>query len=406
MNRLEDLHEVKLGKLTVNMDNLIEEQYRAQAALTHMLPALGGLLSRLRVIYTLKVDTQATDGYNLFVNPFFTNELDFTGKVFLLLHELLHCLLNHPRRGIGYDQNKANIAMDYEVNLLVVDFGIVSKETILKIGGLIDEKYQKIGFESIYKKIPNSLVKKFKSQGSVISKSEGDKIAEAEGYSIDSTDNSKEWAEAAMQVARSLEGSNFSSFKLKINNLYKVTKDWRNEFRHIIGNALSPEDTRRAFTNKNILVSQNRIANTDKEKWNNMNFIVAAIDTSGSMPQQYLNTCLRHVFQIANQKKPENLLVLQFDTKICDIHMYHNAKEIDNIKIKGRGGTDCKCVWDYLSNHKIHTELLIVFTDGYLDRLKRSKMMNNLFWVIVNNPNLELTNRDANTKVIYIENAK
>ena len=139
----------------IDMQALLEEQDRAKAALTHLAPAFGGFINKLRFIYTFKVATQATDGYNLFVNPWFTaTQLDFTGKVFVMAHEVMHCLLNHLRRGKGHDPEKSNIAADYEVNDTLVDIDLVKASTILKIGGLYDKKYNGWGYEKIYNDNP------------------------------------------------------------------------------------------------------------------------------------------------------------------------------------------------------------------------------------------------------------
>lgn len=391
----------------INLDKLQGEQARAETALVLKLPVIGKLASKLRKIYTYKVPSQATDGYNLFINPKFTNKLNFTGKVIVLLHEVLHCLLNHNTRMKGLNHDLANIAADYEVHSTIVNLGIVSREAITKIGGLYDSKFDNLGMETIYDKIKRNFPNlPFTNIGATIDKSEGDNIAKAEGYSVGGGNEDsicRDWKERAIEAARSLKGSNFGDLIIKLTDLYKITKDWKKELRYIIGNSLSPDDSRRAFTNKNILVSQNRVARTNKDRYDAVNYIVAAIDTSGSMSDNYLNTCIKHIYQIANQKKPEKLLVLQFDTEICDIREYTDSKQfLSPIKLKGRGGTNCQCVWDYLKNHKINTELLLVFTDGYLDLLKRSINMINLCWVIIDNTNCTTKYKDAHTRLIYL----
>ena len=87
----------------IDMNKLLDDQQRAIAGLVHIMPFFGGFVSKLRTIYTFRVQTQATDGFNLFVNPQFTYNLDMTGKVFVLAHEIMHCVLNHMRRGKGHD---------------------------------------------------------------------------------------------------------------------------------------------------------------------------------------------------------------------------------------------------------------------------------------------------------------
>lgn len=143
----------------IDMQKLLEEQQRACAALGHLLPALGGFVSKLRFVYTFRVDTQATDGYNIFINPQFTSHLDLTGKTFVLAHEIMHNLLNHLRRAreLGHPIDKSNIAADYECNItLATDLGLVKIDTVKKLGALIDTKYQGWGYEKIYADNPPS----------------------------------------------------------------------------------------------------------------------------------------------------------------------------------------------------------------------------------------------------------
>ena len=143
----------------IDMQKLLEEQQRACAALGHLLPALGGFVSKLRFIYTFRVDTQATDGYNIFINPQFTSHLDLTGKTFVLAHEIMHCLLNHLRRAneLGHPAKKSNVAADYEVNVtLAQDLDLIKPDTIRKLGALYNDKYHTWGYEKIYADNPAS----------------------------------------------------------------------------------------------------------------------------------------------------------------------------------------------------------------------------------------------------------
>lgn len=139
----------------IDMNKLLDDQQRAIAGLVHIMPFFGGFVSRLRTIYTFKVETQATDGYNLFVNPQFTYNLDMTGKVFVLAHEIMHCVLNHMRRGKGHDPMKSNIAADYEVNAWINDVGLIRSATMSKLGALYDSKYSGWGYEKIYDSNPS-----------------------------------------------------------------------------------------------------------------------------------------------------------------------------------------------------------------------------------------------------------
>ena len=139
----------------IDMVKILDDQQRAKAALVHIIPFFGGFINRLRPIYTFRVQTQATDGYNLFINPQFTYNLDLTGKVFVMAHEIMHCVLNHMRRGKSHDPKKSNIAADYEVNAWINDIGLIQASTIEKLGALYDKKYSGWGYEKIYADSPS-----------------------------------------------------------------------------------------------------------------------------------------------------------------------------------------------------------------------------------------------------------
>ena len=141
----------------IDMKKLLEEQERAKAALNHLAPMLGGFLGKLRFIYTFRVSTQATDGFNILVNPQFTANMNFTEKCFVMAHEVMHCLLNHLRRIKGRDPNRSNIAADYEVNVTLCNIEangskrmLFDRKVVDGIRGYYDDKFKDMGFETIY----------------------------------------------------------------------------------------------------------------------------------------------------------------------------------------------------------------------------------------------------------------
>lgn len=137
----------------IDVGKLLDDQSRAQTVLTHIVPFFGSFTSMLRPVYTFQVETQATDGYNLFINPWFTWNMTLEEKVFVLAHEIMHCVLNHMRRGkaLHHDPEKSNIAADYECNDTLADeFKIVSPSVIKHLGALYNQKYDGWGYEKIY----------------------------------------------------------------------------------------------------------------------------------------------------------------------------------------------------------------------------------------------------------------
>lgn len=249
--------------------------------------------------------------------------------------------------------------------------------------------------------------------GGMIDRSVGDKIAKSEGYEDEGpgeTATENDWKDSALKAAAKM-GNTAGNLKSKIEGLYKTSTDWKKALQKIVGYSISPEDKRQAYANKNVLIAQNRISRTDKDKYDNVDYIMAWIDSSGSMSDEQLRMCLSEVYRVALQKKPLKLVVIQCDTRIQDIEEYTNLKDLQrqmsHATVKGRGGTDLKPCWDLLKNDKKYknrpSELVMIFTDGFLEQYKRDpKTMRNLCWCIIDNPSFDLTHKDAHTKVIYL----
>jgi predicted metal-dependent peptidase len=129
------------------------------------------------------------------------------------------------------------------------------------------------------------------------------------------------------------------------------------------------------------------------------------------MSDDQLKQCLSEVYAIALAKKPIKMVVVQCDTRIQEIKEYKNLselkKDISRATVKGRGGTELKPCWDLLTNDpkykRIPTELVMIFTDGYLNQYKRNpRTMRNLCWVILDNPSWQPLFKEINTKVVHI----
>jgi predicted metal-dependent peptidase len=138
----------------VDMKKLLTEQRLAMIYIDTNFPFFSSLLRNLKWIYTFQVPTQATDGTRLLVNPEFTSKLSIKMKAFVMMHEVMHCALDHMARGKNHDPHKSNVAADYEVNGLLESDGVVSKNDLKPY--LFDEKYQGMSYEHIYSMNPKS----------------------------------------------------------------------------------------------------------------------------------------------------------------------------------------------------------------------------------------------------------
>ena len=252
--------------------------------------------------------------------------------------------------------------------------------------------------------------------GGMCDRKTADQVAKKEGYEEQGGSESsteKEWSESSIKATKHLKGNSpgSSMMKGKIEGIWKVSHDWKKELRAIVGQSISPDEGRSAYAHKNTLVSQDRVARTIKDKYDNMDYMMAWIDSSGSMSDDQLKKCLKEVYHVALAKKPLKLVVIQCDTKIQEIKEYTNLKDLMkdtiNATVKGRGGTELKPCWDLLKNDKKYSrrpaELVMVFTDGYLTQYKRDpRHMKNLCWVILDNPGWNIENKERYTKCVHM----
>lgn len=254
--------------------------------------------------------------------------------------------------------------------------------------------------------------------GGMVDRDTANKVAKNEGYDEQGGSESsteKEWSEAAIKSAnKNLRGNSPGSgvLKGKIDDIWKVSHDWKKELRAIVGQSISPDDKRQAYANKNVLVSQDRVARTDKDKYDNMDYMMAWIDSSGSMSDNQLKQCLKEVYHVALAKKPLKLVVIQCDTKIQQIKEYTNLKDLQkdtiNATVKGRGGTELKPCFDLLKEDPKYkrrpAELVMIFTDGGLTQYKRDpRHIKNLCWVILDNSGWNVQYKERFTKCVHMK---
>lgn len=254
------------------------------------------------------------------------------------------------------------------------------------------------------------------------------KIAEAEGYKDDKPADSaieRDWKDTAVREASKLKGTGSGSLRSKIEALYKTNTDWKKALWKVVGRSINQDDKRQAYANKNVLTSQDRIARTDKDKYNCVDYIMAVIDTSGSVTDEMLRLLLAEVYQVALQKKPLKLDVVMCDARIQSIMEFSNIRDLKNYMknatVLGRGGTDFKPIWTAFRTGaktpglndkekriamnwpKIPAELVMIFTDGECYQYKRDPLhMKNLCWVFIDNPGCNIEHKDQQTMAVYI----
>ena len=101
--------------------------------------------------------------------------------------------------------------------------------------------------------------------GGMVDRNTANKVAKNEGYEEQGGSESsteKEWSESAIKSAnKNLRGDSPGSgmLKGKIEDIWKVSHDWKKELRAIVGQSISPDDKRQAYAKLAFTIAYNGV---------------------------------------------------------------------------------------------------------------------------------------------------
>lgn len=96
-------------------------------AWSHDQPATAFLAKQLDIKFVpaSNVATAVTDGRGLYVNPYWSENLDDTTRRFTQAHLLWHCAARHFSPALCQDNRRWHLACDHEVNVVLLMLGFV-----------------------------------------------------------------------------------------------------------------------------------------------------------------------------------------------------------------------------------------------------------------------------------------
>lgn len=115
-------------------------------------------------------------------------------------------------------------------------------------------------------------------------------------------------------------------------------------------------------------------------------------DVSGSFTDALLRPVRRELRGICNMYDQFEITLAAWSTKLGNIKTYtkRNAKEMEDYRILTTGGTDPRCVFEYLDELKDPADQVLVFTDGEFGDISgvkdwKKKYGKNTIWIILGN---------------------
>lgn len=359
---------------------------KARISLLINAPFFGNLATRLRFKDATEwCPTAATDGRYFYYNRNFIAALTEPEVLFLMGHEVLHCVYDHmdkTRMG-NRDPRLANIAQDFVINADLIEAQIGEKIKIVDI--CFDYKYRGKFWEEVY----DDLFQQAEKEGRVITlesfdihlgrDDEGDDEG-ANGDGEGNNDGTKgpvrytkeekqrikeEFQNAVMQAAKVSGGAGNlpGGVKRLVNKLLNPQLSWRELLPMQIQSVVKSDYTYMRPSRKGLDAGL-YLPGMDREQTID---VAIALDLSGSISDEMSTDFLSEIHGIMSQYNDFNIHLFCFDTSV------HNpvkitadtANDLLTYELIGGGGTDFDCCFNYMKEEGIVPKKFIMFTDGY-----------------------------------------
>jgi predicted metal-dependent peptidase len=350
-------------------------------------PFFGNLATRLVLVdATDWCPTAATDGKHFYYNRHFTAALREDECIWLMGHEILHCVYDHMdpmRRGDRIHQ-LWNVANDYVINLELelAKLGRRIRKEIIEV--CFDYKYQDMMSEDVY----DELYKEADEDGRIqrvsfdmhIEHEEGDDEGSGVGQEGNVEDGTKgpvpmsadekekikqEFKSATMQAAKAAgdAGNLPRGVKRMLDKLVNPQLDWRQLLAMQIQSVIKSDYTFRTPSRKG-LDSGFFLPAMDYEQSID---VAIALDMSGSIDDVMSRDFLSEVKGIFDQYTGFKVHLFCFDTEVHNPQQFDdmNMEEFMDYELMGGGGTEFDCCYDYMKEAGIEPKKFIMFTDGY-----------------------------------------
>ena len=340
---------------------------KAKTALILEHPFVGNIALNMPFELTEDIPTAATNGERVMFNPDFCEELSDEELKFLVAHECMHPMLEHPFRRQDRDIRVWNQAGDYVINQLLVD------ENMGKMpeGGLYDmDVWHKGGgtTDGIYKILPKEGPSD-DSNGGIGSVGKGggdplDQCLDAEGGQAENEQRASEWKVKVAQAAQAAKmmGKMSAGLERFVGKVLEAKVDWREVLQRFVEKC--KDDTRSwARPNRRFLAQGLYLPTSSGEA---MGELVVAVDCSGSIDEDTLNQFAAEVLTIKEDSNPSCIHVVYFDHEVSHYEKFTHDDEL-HIEPHGGGGTAFSPVFDYLNKHGIDPIACVFLTDLYCD---------------------------------------
>ena len=386
---------------------------RCRAGLLRKYPFFGNMVMHLSFGLDEGCGTAYTDMKHIVFDPEFAGRLSDEELEFVLMHEVMHCVLNHPARGKDKMQFIYNVACDIVVNSNIIDYMGVHEFKVDGEYAMHRTPSGKEGKNYTAEEVYNELLMK-QNAAAKMSDTDSDLIFDdaagndfysciGEMKTVDSHDiwteietdsqDSDMW-EKRIDDYGSKYGFDTNRFPQSVRKIFEDSekqanikwKDYLRDFMtayvDITDYSFAPPDRR--FSDSEFMLPGE---NTFFER-NGLQDIYFFVDTSASVSPKELTRLCGEVKHVVEECLGVSGYISFFDTSVTEPVPFSYTEDFDDIVPTGGGGTDFRIIFEYMEEHA--TDVLpcaiIIMTDGYAEDVPEEIAKGiPVLWVLINN---------------------
>lgn len=337
-----------------------EKLTKAKAKLIMSQPFFASLVCNLPMIEddTIKPPTMCTNGQWIKFYPGFVEECTLDEVVFVLCHEVGHCMFQHMFRRATRHPLVWNIAGDYIINDMLVAEGVGS----MPKGALLDSSRVQAGggtTEGVYELIWQE-VQNLGGVGATGTPDQFDNCEDFEGSEAERAQAEAEMKIAVQQAASAAKacGRLGGSLERFVSEALKPKVDWKAVLRRFI-TTKAKIDRSYARPKRRFLADNLYLPGLSGER---LGEIVVAVDCSGSINSREINEFAAEMTAIKQDTHPERMHVLYFHDEVCKHDIFQQEDELV-VAPNGTGGTAFSPIFKFLTEQGIEPSCCVVLTD-------------------------------------------
>jgi predicted metal-dependent peptidase len=344
------------------------------------------LLMGIQTVIDPTVQTAATDGESIKLNPDYVEKLTIDQLKGLLCSAILKIANLHPLRRNGRDKDNWSQASEFAVNPLVK-----TSKLVLPKESLISDQYSNLAAEQIFSLLPGKKPKEEpdnapdpngnqtgpgQDNNGAVEVQDSPAKTEVERQQKEG-DMKMKVAQAAMIAKKA--GTMPGYLEEMITEILEPVINWKEVLARFITD-ISYSDYSFKLPNPRFIPSGFYLPTLRTEEPGRLAFIV---DTSGSMDEELFKQIAGELQEVCNDIKT-TVTVLYVDTKVQGVQEIEPDEQI-TFNAKGRGGTDFAPGFEYLYEQGIDPRAIIYLTDGECDDYPETEPDAPVLWITYNN---------------------